>query len=155
MRQVQRGVANEMKKYVTFRPVTPTEQKEASKSLFKSVDKLSKACFTTGLVKGNKLNLVANTVHNLMTDLIDYQIATGSQNETFGRKSSEGVYIPSKILTQLLTTAGNKYGADYPHGEALTNVGGSNTKTALETAVIDPLTYLDIIQDSQKELSMN
>lgn len=155
LRQVQRGVANEMKKYVTFRPVTPTEQKEASKSLFKSVDKLSKACFTTGLVKGNKLNLVANTVHNLMTDLIDYQIATGSQNETFGRKSSEGVYIPSKILTQLLTTAGNKYGADYPHGEALTNVGGSNTKTALETAVIDPLTYLDIIQDSQKELSMN
>ncbi len=146
LRLVSNAVVNQLKDLSRFEPVTEEEKKDVGRKMFDCMHKYCKACFTTALVRGNKVNLVAQTTFEMMERLVDH-------SEMYGRRQENGGCSPSPLLMTLLTKSAERYGADYPHGEALTNLtpGSKTTTTAMQTAFIDPLTYTDTLETMQRQ----
>lgn len=152
LRQLQAMVGNELKNAISINPTSTTEQQEISKRILKAINKFSCGCFTAGLVKNNKVNLIAQYTHALLASVVDYS----EKNHTYvelGRKTDKGDYIPSQLLGKLLAEAGNKFNSDHVHGEALINVSGdkNNTVTALQAGFIDPMTITSQMASLEQE----
>ncbi|ATC60266.1 hypothetical protein [Vibrio anguillarum] len=144
LRQITNMAANRLNQFASIKPVGEKEQLELSRDMFRVIDRFAKGCFTTGLVKGNKVNLIAQSTHSLLTKLVDHGNSLTEDNRTitWGRMNEAGDYIPSDPLVSFLTKAATKYGNDYPHGEALTDLKNGKNQIAMESAFLDPITYV-------------
>ncbi|MBF4370372.1 hypothetical protein EAY04_20485, partial [Vibrio anguillarum] len=72
LRQITNMAANRLNQFASIKPVGEKEQLELSRDMFRVIDRFAKGCFTTGLVKGNKVNLIAQSTHSLLTKLVDH-----------------------------------------------------------------------------------
>lgn len=146
LRQMQKTLVSKLMPFVTMKPVESQEQLHISRSVTELIDRYVEGCFTTGLIKGNKQNLIAANVNQLVGDLVNATSRLPENDVTlnFGYLNEDKLAIPSEILVTLLTQRAAKYNANNKDGEALLNVtpDGDQVKTALETAFTDPLTYV-------------
>lgn len=143
LRQVKNMVIVNIKQAMTLPANTKEEQLRISKIVATQFDKYTRACFTSGLVKANKVNMIAMTTYDLLASLVDHANQMESASIlNFGRVTEKGEYIPSEIFTRLLTNQVEKISAEHRYSEAMINISQEpdKTKTAYETAFVDAIT---------------
>lgn len=154
LRQIQAIAANQIKEAISMPIISEDDQKVVSQRLFKAVKHYATGCFTAGLVKSNKTNLIAQYTHGLLQSIVDFSEKNVTSIE-LGRKTEKEEYIPSEMFIKLLNKFGSKSGYDHPHGEALINVSNEEAITALQAGFIDPLTVTSQLGQIEQEAKQN
>jgi len=127
--------------------------KQRSLAIGAIIDRFTDALFTVGLVKGNKTNLISLTCLNMARNLIQRSEArdASERHYNFGHINKHGLPVLNEALTKVLVSYSTS--KDSPHNEAMLKVGEKNGEplTAVETAIIDPLTQTSEIVSLQQE----
>lgn len=143
MRQVVRRAVRMLKSAVTPVPESQNEKLLATKAISSLLDQYSEACFTVGLVQGQKTPIIAKTTVELFDQVItDLQNDGNQMSKLFGSIDSMGRPVPSTKMIEMLHKSATKYDKTHLNGEALTNISTDkdNPRTALQIAFTEPLT---------------
>lgn len=129
-------------------------QKKIKVELASVLQRFTEAMFSVGLVRGNKTDLIAYTVLHMAKNLISKSNALPSSERhfDFGHLNSHKLPVLSDVLVNALTTFATKVTMD-KYGEGMYKVGGTDDKpiTAVQTAIVDPLTQTSQIIKLQQE----